>query len=65
MRDHAEKFVYVSKSKILPAQASDFVKIKQSSDTVTNSTQIFSIDVNDVREKTGNVSFFVELSAFN
>jgi len=65
MRDHAEKFVYVSRSKILPAKASDFVKIKQSSDTVTNSTQIFSIDVNDVREKTGNVSFFVELSAFN
>ena len=65
IRDHAEKFVYGSRSKISPAKASDFVKIKLSSDTLTNSTYIFSIDANDIRERTGNVSFFIELSAFN
>jgi len=65
LRDPAEKFVYGSRSKILPAQASDFVKVKVSSNTEKNSTHIFTIDANDVREKTGNVSFFVELSAFN
>jgi len=36
-----------------------------SSNTLTNSTQIFFIDANDTREKTGNVSLFIELSAFN
>jgi len=49
----------------VPAQASDFVQILPSSDTITNSTHVFNIDKNDDREKTGNVSFFVELSAFN
>jgi len=57
--------VYGSRGKIVPAQASDFVQMIVSSETITNSTHIFIIDANDDREKTGNVSFFLELSAFN
>jgi hypothetical protein len=36
-----------------------------SSDSLTNSTRVFIIHADDFREKTGNVSLFVELSAFN
>jgi hypothetical protein len=36
-----------------------------SSDTVANATRFFEIDENAYREKTGNVSLFVEISAFN
>ena len=36
-----------------------------SSDTITNATLVFVIDEDDGREKTGNVSFSVEISAFN
>ena len=49
----------------MPEKASEFVKMHLSSNKITNSTQIFFIDENDNREKTGNVSFFVEISAFN
>ena len=49
----------------MPEKASEFVKMRLSSNTKTNNTQIFFIDENDKREKTGNVSFFVEISAFN
>jgi len=36
-----------------------------SSDSITNATRYFSINANDTREKTGNVSFFIKISAFN
>ena len=36
-----------------------------SSDAVTNTTRVFVIDENNDREKIGNVSFFIEISAFN
>jgi len=36
-----------------------------SSDEFTNNTRVFVIDENNGREKIGNVSFFVEISAFN
>ena len=36
-----------------------------SSDSITNRTRVFEIAENDWREKTGNVTFFVEISAFN
>ena len=49
----------------MPEKASEFVKMHLSSNKITNATQIFFIDENDKREKTGNVSFFVEISAFN
>jgi hypothetical protein len=49
----------------VPEKASEFVKMIISSDTVTNTTRFFEIDENAYREKTGNVSFFVEISAFN
>ena len=65
MRDPADKFVYGSKSKIVPERASDFVKKMLSSTTTKNSTEVFHIEANDYREKTGNVSLFFELSAFN
>ena len=65
MRDPADKYTYVSKSRIMPEKASDFVKMILSSDSITNTTQIFFIEANDDREKTGNVSFTIELSAFN
>ena len=46
IRDPAENFVYVSKSKILPEKASNFVKMIQSSDTITNATRVFVIGEN-------------------
>jgi len=49
----------------VPEKASEFVKMIISSDTVTNTTRFFEIDENAYREKTGNVSLFVEISAFN
>ena len=36
-----------------------------STNTITNATRIFFIGENDDEEKTGNVTFFVEVSAFN
>ena len=65
IRDPAGKFVYVSKSRILPEKASEFVKMLLSSDTITNATRVFYIDEKSYREKIGNVSFFIEISAFN
>jgi len=65
IRDPAYKFAYVSKTRIMPRQASDFVKTLLSSDSIENRTRIFVIGENDWKEKTGNVSFFVEISAFN
>jgi len=58
-------FAYVSKTRIAPRRASEFVKTFFSSNTITNRTFIFVISENDWSEKTGNVSFFVEISAFN
>jgi hypothetical protein len=55
----------VSKSKIVPERASEFVKMVLSSDTITNATRIFFIAQNDFRETTGNVTLFAEISAFN
>ena len=65
IHDPAHKFTYVSKSQIVPERASEFVKMRLSSDTVTNATRIFAIAENDFREKTGNVTIFSEISAFN
>ena len=36
-----------------------------SSDTITNATRIFAIAENSYTEKTGNVTMFAEISAFN
>jgi len=58
-------YAYVTKTRIAPRRASDFVKTFFSSDSITNTTRIFVIGENDWHEKTGNVSFFVEISAFN
>ena len=58
-------FAYVSKTRISPQRASEFVRTYFSSDSITNRTQIFVIGEDDWSEKTGNVSFFVEISAFN
>jgi hypothetical protein len=55
----------VSKSKIVPERASEFVKMVLSSDTITNATRIFVIANNSYTEKTGNVTLFAEISAFN
>ena len=49
----------------MPEQASDFVKMILSSDSITNRTRVFVIAEKDWSEKTGNVSFFVEVSAYN
>ena len=49
----------------MPEKASDFVKMILSSNTITNSTQIYYIDAKNDREKIGNASFAIELSAFN
>ena len=58
-------FAYVSKSRVAPRRASEFVKTLNSSDTIANRTLIFVIEERDWNEKTGNVSFFIEISAFN
>ena len=55
----------MTKSRIFPKRASEFVKRFRSSDSSTNRTLIFKIDEGDWREKTGNVSFLIEISAFN
>jgi len=55
----------VSKSKIVPKKASEFVKMLLSSDTITNGTRFFVIGENEYRETTGNVTLFAEISAFN
>jgi hypothetical protein len=55
----------VSKSKIVPEKASEFVKMLLSSDTITNTTRLFVINENEDRETTGNVTLFAEISAFN
>jgi len=65
IRDPAHMFAFVTKTRISPRRASEFVKMLFSSDSITNRTRIFSIGENDWNEKTGNVSFFVELLAFN
>jgi len=65
IRDPARMFAYVTKTRIAPRRASEFVKSYFSSDSITNRTRIFVIGEKDWREKTGNVSFFVEISAFN
>ena len=36
-----------------------------SSDTITNATRIFAIAKNSYTEKTGNVTLYAEISAFN
>ena len=58
-------YAYVSKSRIMPEKASEFVKIILSSDMIANRTQVFVIAEDDWSEKTGNVSFFIEISAYN
>ena len=58
-------FAYVTKTRISPRRASEFVKTYFSSDEIVNRTRIFVIGDDDWSEKTGNVSFFVEVSAFN
>ena len=65
IRDPADKFAYVSKSRIMPELAAEFVKMTFSSDSITNRTRVFVIAENDWREKTGNVSFFIQISAYN
>jgi hypothetical protein len=49
----------------MPERASEFVQTIISSDARTNTTQVFLIYKNNEREKIGNVTFFVEISAFN
>jgi len=49
----------------MPERASEFVNTFLSSDHITNRTLVFKIGEKDWREKTGNVTFFVEISAFN
>jgi len=49
----------------MPERASEFVKVILSSDAIANRTQIFVIAEDDWSEKTGNVSFFIETSAYN
>ena len=65
IRDPEKKFTKVTKSRIAPRRASEFVKTSWSSDTIANRTLIFKIDEDNWSEKTGNVTFFVEVSAFN
>jgi len=49
----------------MPEKASEFVKIVFSSDMIANRTQVFAIAKDAWNEKIGNVSFFIELSAYN
>jgi len=58
-------FAFVTKTRISPERASEFVKTSFSSDVIANRTCIFMIAKNHWGEKTGNVSLFVEISAYN
>ena len=58
-------YTHVTKSRILPKRATEFVKTFLSSDNIANRTLIFEIGEDNWSEKTGNVSFFVEISAYN
>jgi len=49
----------------MPKRASEFVQTLLSSDSITNRTLVFEIDEDNWSERTGNVSFFIEISAFN
>ena len=64
-RDPAHMFAYVSKTRITLRRATEFVKTMFSSNSIANRTRIFVIGEEDWSEKTGNVTFFVEISAFN
>ena len=55
---------YVSKTRIAPKRASEFVMTIMGSDGTTNATRIFFIDENDWNEKTGNVTFTVNKKLF-
>ena len=55
----------MTKTRLAPERASEFVKTSLSSDMIANRTCIFMIAENHWSEKTGNVSFFVEISAYN
>ena len=63
--DPAGMYVHVSKVEIVPPKASEFFKTILSSGTHANTTRSFYIEQGDDREKTGNISIYVELSAFN
>ena len=63
--DPANKYVRLHKIEIVPERAKTFVKNIPSSNRWTNSTQLLYIAAGDGREVTGNVSFFLWLSAFN
>ena len=55
----------MTKIRLSPERASEFVKTSLSSDTIANRTCIFIIAENHWSEKIGNVSFFIEISAYN
>ena len=64
--DPADMFVLVNKVFLRPRLASRFVKTTtQSSSKQLNDTRLFLIAANDGEEIVGNVTLFVELSAFN
>jgi len=65
IRDPAHMFAFVSKTRIAPRRASEFVKTFFSSDSITNRTRLFTIYPSSWREVTGNISFTIQLSAFN
>jgi hypothetical protein len=58
-------FAFVSKTRIAPRRATEFVKTFFSSDSITNRTRLFTIYPSSWREVTGNISFTIQLSAFN
>ena len=63
--DPSKMYVHVSEVKIQPTLAQNFLRYASSSESFANDTGIFTIEENDSFEKTGNVSFFIELAAFN
>lgn len=63
--DPAGMFVYVNKVSIKPERAHTFLKLNKSSGKHANTTYYFSVDENAYKEKTGNVSIFVSIAAFN
>ena len=63
--DPANMFVHISNVEIDPSLARTFVKEIPASNKYVNDTYLFEINANDAEEKVGNVSFFVEVSAFN
>lgn len=58
-------FVHVNKVDVIPERSRMFLHLSKSSGEYSNNTYIFYVNENAYFEKTGNISIFVSIAAFN